>query len=124
MSAIGSLVFCTDCGNLLNGSSGDEKAILTCEVCCRENNGTSRQLGSRIHDNTNLGSTSSHRYLIDYSDHEIKAHSIPFIAPLEAIGCADTDRRRCPDRSYNQANLPRMRKGRNVVLHTAVEERR
>ncbi|KAI9836546.1 MAG: hypothetical protein M1819_001177 [Sarea resinae] len=39
MAAIGSLVFCTDCGNLLNGSSGDEKAILTCELCgsqCRD----------------------------------------------------------------------------------------
>ena len=40
MSAIGSLVFCTDCGNLLDGSSGDEKAILTCEVCGTENKGT------------------------------------------------------------------------------------
>lgn len=101
MSAIRSLVFCTDCGNLLDGSSGDEKAILTCEVCGRENKGTSRQLGSRLHDNTNLGSTSPVRYLIDCSHHEIKAHSIPFIAPLEAIGCADADSRGCPDRSYN-----------------------
>ena len=42
MSAIGSLVFCTDCGNLLDGSSGDEKAILTCEVCGTENTGLSR----------------------------------------------------------------------------------
>ncbi|KAL9106426.1 MAG: hypothetical protein Q9187_008564 [Circinaria calcarea] len=41
MSAIGSLVFCTDCGNLLDGSSGDEKAILTCEVCGTENTDTS-----------------------------------------------------------------------------------
>ena len=41
MSAIGSLVFCTDCGNLLDGSSGDKKAILTCEVCGTENKGTS-----------------------------------------------------------------------------------
>ncbi|KAA6409159.1 MAG: DNA-directed RNA polymerase I subunit [Lasallia pustulata] len=41
MSAIRSLVFCTDCGNLLDGSSGDEKAILTCEVCGRENKDTS-----------------------------------------------------------------------------------
>ena len=33
MSAIGSLVFCTDCGNLLDGSSGNGKAILICDVC-------------------------------------------------------------------------------------------
>lgn len=33
MSAIGSLVFCTDCGNLLDGSSGDKKAMLVCDVC-------------------------------------------------------------------------------------------
>jgi hypothetical protein len=39
MSAIGSLVFCLDCGNLLDTSAGkekdqgSEKAILTCEVC-------------------------------------------------------------------------------------------
>ncbi|KAF2188091.1 DNA-directed RNA polymeras-like protein I subunit [Zopfia rhizophila CBS 207.26] len=33
MSAIGSLVFCTDCGNLLDGSSGKENAILICQVC-------------------------------------------------------------------------------------------
>ncbi|KAI8942573.1 hypothetical protein NX059_000631 [Plenodomus lindquistii] len=33
MSAIGSLVFCTDCGNLLDGSAGRKNAILTCAVC-------------------------------------------------------------------------------------------
>ncbi|KAF2688172.1 DNA-directed RNA polymeras-like protein I subunit [Lentithecium fluviatile CBS 122367] len=39
MSAIGSLVFCTDCGNLLDGSAGKQNAILTCQVCgasCRD----------------------------------------------------------------------------------------
>ena len=39
MAAIGSLVFCTDCGNLLDGSSGDENAILKCDVCGNENRG-------------------------------------------------------------------------------------
>ena len=39
MTAIGSLVFCTACGNLLEGSSGDKKAVLTCEVCGTENKG-------------------------------------------------------------------------------------
>lgn len=39
MSAIGSLVFCTDCGNLLDGSAGKQNAILTCQICgasCRD----------------------------------------------------------------------------------------
>jgi len=39
MAAVGSLVFCTDCGNLLESSSGDEKTILKCEVCGTENRG-------------------------------------------------------------------------------------
>ena len=39
MAAIGSLVFCADCGNLLDGSSGDKKVILTCDVCGTENRG-------------------------------------------------------------------------------------
>ncbi|KAH6882766.1 hypothetical protein BKA58DRAFT_303508 [Alternaria rosae] len=33
MSAIGSLVFCTDCGNLLDGSAGKQNVILTCAAC-------------------------------------------------------------------------------------------
>jgi DNA-directed RNA polymerase I subunit RPA12 len=39
MSAIGSLVFCTDCGNLLDGSAGKQNAILKCRVCGVENKG-------------------------------------------------------------------------------------
>ncbi|KAF2396738.1 hypothetical protein EJ06DRAFT_231748 [Trichodelitschia bisporula] len=33
MSCIGSLVFCPDCGDLLDGAAGDEKAVLTCTIC-------------------------------------------------------------------------------------------
>lgn len=40
MTAIGSLVFCTDCGDLLDGSTGDKKAILVCDVCGAHNEGT------------------------------------------------------------------------------------
>lgn len=39
MSAIGSLVFCTDCGNLLPASKGEEKGILVCDCCGKENKG-------------------------------------------------------------------------------------
>ncbi|KAJ9143963.1 hypothetical protein NKR19_g6625 [Coniochaeta hoffmannii] len=37
MAAIGSLIFCTDCGNLLPASKGSEKNILHCECCGAEN---------------------------------------------------------------------------------------
>jgi hypothetical protein len=33
MAAIGSLVFCTGCGNLLDSANGDENVVLTCDVC-------------------------------------------------------------------------------------------
>jgi transcription elongation factor Elf1 len=33
MAAIGSLVFCTSCGNLLDSANGDENVVLTCDVC-------------------------------------------------------------------------------------------
>jgi hypothetical protein len=41
MSAIGSLVFCTDCGNLLEPSKGTKDSILKCECCGTENEGLS-----------------------------------------------------------------------------------
>ena len=40
MSAIGSLVFCTDCGNLLEPSKGIKDSVLKCECCGTENKGT------------------------------------------------------------------------------------
>lgn len=46
MSAIGSLIFCTDCGNLLRESTGDANAILHCTVCGARNKGKVVQLGS------------------------------------------------------------------------------
>lgn len=39
MAAIGSLIFCTDCGNLLPASMGSEKNILHCDCCGAENRG-------------------------------------------------------------------------------------
>lgn len=39
MAAIGSLIFCTDCGNLLPPSMGSKKNILNCECCGAENKG-------------------------------------------------------------------------------------
>jgi len=64
MSAIGSLVFCTACGNLLDGSSGDAQAILTCEVCGTENKGQHLARGSEDNaDESQLTSQILHRNL-------------------------------------------------------------
>lgn len=41
MTSIGSLVFCTDCGNLLPASKGNAMNILKCECCGAENQGIS-----------------------------------------------------------------------------------
>ncbi|KAH8596058.1 hypothetical protein B0O99DRAFT_651741 [Bisporella sp. PMI_857] len=43
MSAIGSLVFCTDCGNLLESSTGNKETILLCGCCGAENRDTASQ---------------------------------------------------------------------------------
>ncbi|KAF7155087.1 hypothetical protein CNMCM5623_005295 [Aspergillus felis] len=40
MSAIGSLIFCTDCGNLLPESTGDPTKVLVCDVCGARNKDT------------------------------------------------------------------------------------
>lgn len=43
MAAIGSLVFCTDCGNLLEPNMG-RKAYLECDVCGTQNKDTSSKV--------------------------------------------------------------------------------
>ncbi|KYK59275.1 hypothetical protein DCS_00405 [Drechmeria coniospora] len=40
MAAVGSMVFCTDCGNLLPSTKGTEKNILQCECCGQWNKDT------------------------------------------------------------------------------------
>ena len=44
MAAIGSLVFCTDCGNLLDETEGKEDATLKCDVCGALNKDTSAKI--------------------------------------------------------------------------------
>lgn len=43
MSAIGSLIFCNDCGNLLDESSGDPTKIIVCSICGARNKGNTRK---------------------------------------------------------------------------------
>jgi DNA-directed RNA polymerase I subunit RPA12 len=44
MTAIGSLVFCTDCGSLLNETEGKANALLKCDICGAFNNDTSAKV--------------------------------------------------------------------------------
>ena len=39
MAAIGSLLFCTACGNLLPSSTGQEDVLIPCDVCGNHNRG-------------------------------------------------------------------------------------
>lgn len=71
MAAIGSLVFCTDCGNLLDGTSGDKEAVLTCEVCGAENKGVHKDWRVSLGwvDESHCGS--HYRYLIHHNNNSI-----------------------------------------------------
>jgi len=40
MASMGSLVFCTDCGNILPMSTGSNRNLLVCRCCGAENKGT------------------------------------------------------------------------------------
>jgi len=48
MAAIGSLVFCTDCGNLLPATKGTEKNSLNCECCGAWNKGLRQAQESQV----------------------------------------------------------------------------
>lgn len=75
MAAIGSLVFCTACGNLLEGSLGDKKAILKCEICGTENKGCIQQLSVLI------GHMADCRRFVDTASTSITTTSKPSAFP-------------------------------------------
>jgi len=85
MSAVGSLVFCSDCGNLLDSTSGNEK--LVCEQC----GGVTR---GRAALNSTWGRTLImmyyfFRYHNKGSYYQISAVSIPLCVATKAISCPD-----------------------------------
>ena len=88
MAAIGSLVFCTDCGNLLDGSSGDEKVILRCDVCGTENTGTALSISQPALTEMLM---QPHRYINECHYHQVKAHSFPLRPSLKAFCSTDVD---------------------------------
>ena len=65
MSAIGSLVFCTDCGSLLDGSGGDEKAVLICDVCGASCKGMALIIVIQFDERLNLNIQTSLREFIE-----------------------------------------------------------
>jgi hypothetical protein len=85
MSAVGSLVFCTDCGNLLDNSTGNQKHILVCECCGAENNGMPGEDFSYSHTETD-----NPRYgLKDYYGN-YEAILFPFSFEAKTIGRPDS----------------------------------
>lgn len=71
MAAIGSLVFCTDCGNLLDSFSGDAKAMLSCDVCGALNKGLCEARLLKRDDMSSMDSHQPHRHLIKDCDYQI-----------------------------------------------------
>ncbi|KAK3075212.1 DNA-directed RNA polymerase I core subunit rpa12 [Teratosphaeriaceae sp. CCFEE 6253] len=67
MAAIGSLVFCTDCGNLLEPNAG-RKAYLQCDICGTQNKGTQHSRHGKLAGRRN----------------DIEAFGIPIDTPDEA----------------------------------------
>lgn len=124
MAAIGTLVFCTDCGNLLDGSSGDNKAVLTCDVCGTLNKGQyldpSRALWPGLL--SALISLQFHRYLIEDCHHEVQAHGFPIGAAVQTVSGPNTHRGRCSDRRHDKADLSGVWAGGDEVLHTTAKE--
>ncbi|KAK3116828.1 DNA-directed RNA polymerase I core subunit rpa12 [Teratosphaeriaceae sp. CCFEE 6253] len=51
MAAIGSLVFCTDCGNLLEPNAG-RKAYLQCDICGTQNKGIQHSSHGKLADSS------------------------------------------------------------------------
>lgn len=93
MSAIGSLIFCTDCGNLLQESTGNENATVVCEVCGARNKGILTLSGISFMAHTN--SAFRHRS----PDHclRIQTERFPIFAESQKIcrpnfdGCGQED---------------------------------
>ncbi|KAJ5653653.1 hypothetical protein N7490_000656 [Penicillium lividum] len=76
MSVIGSLIFCTDCGNLLRESTGDANAILHCNVCGTRNKG---KRSNWAHGSTSFDLTSN--LLLDTIPQTIISESKPSAFP-------------------------------------------
>jgi DNA-directed RNA polymerase subunit M/transcription elongation factor TFIIS len=121
MAAIGSLVFCTDCGNLLETNTS-RKTYLTCEVCGAQNKGTDR-IATKAHA---LEQTLTiHRHLQQNHHHSLQAHSVPLDSPhAPALRRARVRRGRDPNRRHHRPPLRKVRQPSDTLLHPATTIRR
>lgn len=118
MAAIGSLVFCTDCGNLLDGGAGKQNAILTCRVCGAQCKGSMPFFSYCIllvpH-----GLTKTSRHIIQSHCNALQTYCIPIIFARKEIGGANRYRRRHADSHHHQRDMREVRKGGGPILHPA-----
>jgi hypothetical protein len=92
MAAIGSLVFCTDCGNLLDGSAGKQNAILTCQVCGAQCKGMFAPVGWSLQSafaRCSAGLTWTIRHIVQDHNHAIQAYGFSLSFARETIRSAD-----------------------------------
>lgn len=96
MAAIGSLIFCTDCGNLLPASKGSEKNILHCECCGAENRGVcQRRLSEETSDQVRIlarsdTETNQNRYRVQDHSNKDQTLRFPFTPAAKAVYDADS----------------------------------
>lgn len=98
MSAIGSLVFCTDCGNLLDRSSGAEKTMLTCDVCGAVCKGKVLSMSGMMWTLLpeyviELRAYTPSRHIVQADRDALKTGCLPLQATRKAIRSADSYRR-------------------------------
>lgn len=102
MAAIGSLVFCTDCGNLLETNTS-RKTFLTCDVCGAQNKGTNSQCLLKPSQNKRTHTLTPLRHLQQDHLHSLKAHRLPLkSAHAPALRRARVRRGRHSDRRHHR----------------------
>ena len=119
MSAIGSLVFCTDCGNLLDATSGKQNAILVCQICgasCKGTLADPKYLRQWI--------TRTSRYVFESSRHSFQARCFSICVTRKTVRSADCHRSRHTNPCHYQPDLREMRQRRGPILYSTIAQRR
>jgi DNA-directed RNA polymerase subunit M/transcription elongation factor TFIIS len=99
MAAIGSLVFCTDCGNLLDGSAGKQNAILTCQVCGAQCKGMDFCMFAV--DKSERSQHLKYRHLLQDHCHTLKTYGVPLGFTRKALRSTNDKRSRHADTCSN-----------------------
>ena len=130
MAAIGTLVFCTACGNLLDPSTGNAKNILTCAQCGTKNQGKS-SLPPPLFNPPRLSRALLYllkilililRHTLQNHNHEIQAQCLPLPLAIEALfGSKFVGGRRGDARDYSR-NVSRLWAHGDEVVYAADAE--